>query len=141
MRSYESSASIEAPRESVWRVLADVAAWPEWLPTVSKVEALDGRELRMGARFIVHQPKLRPATWIVSQLDELQGFTWVARSPGLEMMAEHSLSPRASTGTVVVLRFSFGGLLGGLVGRVYGRVTQSYLEQEAAALKRRAESP
>jgi uncharacterized membrane protein len=139
MRRYESSADIDAPRETVWRVLADVAAWPEWLPTVTKVEALDGKELRAGARFIVHQPKLRPATWTVSRVSEFEGFVWEARSPGLEMVAEHTIARRLPSGSSIALRFSFGGFLGGLIGRVYGSVTLSYLEQEASALKRKVE--
>jgi uncharacterized protein YndB with AHSA1/START domain len=141
MLTYESSASVSAAPETVWRMLSDVAAWPQWLPTVSRVDPLDQQALRLGARFIVHQPKLRPATWTVSQLDPPKSFVWIARSPGLEMVAEHTVAAETPERSSVVLRFSFGGLLGAIVGRLYRTVTQSYLAQEAASLKRQAEGP
>jgi uncharacterized membrane protein len=87
MASYEASLSIDTPRELVWRVLAAVIAWPEWLPTVSSVQALDGGPLQVRSRYTVRQPKLRPATWIVTHLDPPRCFVWQAHSPGLQMIA------------------------------------------------------
>jgi ribosome-associated toxin RatA of RatAB toxin-antitoxin module len=140
MPAYESSASVRATPETVWRILSDVAAWPEWLPTVSRVDPLDQRALRLGARFIVHQPRLRPATWTVSQLEPPRSFVWISRSPGLEMVAEHTITVETPGHSSVVLRFSFHGLLGALVGRLYRTLVQDYLAQEAASLKTQAEA-
>ncbi|NEK59233.1 SRPBCC domain-containing protein [Geodermatophilus sabuli] len=39
MRSYESTASISAGADAVWRVLVDVGSWPAW---DSGVQAVDG---------------------------------------------------------------------------------------------------
>jgi uncharacterized protein YndB with AHSA1/START domain len=140
MLTYEATRSIAAPRAVVWPVLSDVAAWADWLPTVTKVEPLDGRSLRPGARFVVHQPKLRPTTWIVSELDPPRCFVWVARSPGLRMIAEHALGEDATTASQVTLRFSFAGVLGGIVGRLSRSLTESYIAREAASLQERVES-
>jgi uncharacterized membrane protein len=140
MLTYESSTSIEAPVETVWRVLSDVLQWPKWLPTVSRVEPLNGKSLRVGSRFVVHQPKLRPATWTVSEIDEPHRFVWVARSPGIQLVAEHGVNQDSPATCRVVLRFSFGGILGGIIGRVFSAVTRRYLAQEAASLKQRVES-
>ena len=139
MVTYEVSISIAAPRETVWRSLADVSVWPEWLPTVMSVRALDATRLELGARFVVRQPKLQPATWVVTVLEPPRRFVWVARSPGLRMTAEHVVEESAS-GAAVSLRFSFGGFLGGLIGRLFRTTTEAYLAQEAAALKRKAEA-
>jgi hypothetical protein len=46
MPSYDAAISIGAPGGSVWRVLAAVVAWPEWLPTVNSVQPLDGSQLK-----------------------------------------------------------------------------------------------
>ena len=140
MLTYTSSTSIDAPAEAIWLVLSDVVRWPKWLPTVSQVEPLDGNSLRLGARFVVHQPKLRPATWTVTEIAEPGRFVWVARSPGLHMVADHTVTQDSPVASRVVLRFSFGGLLGGIIGRMFGSVTQSYLAQEGASLKERVES-
>jgi hypothetical protein len=139
MPSYEASISIAASRESVWRVLAEVAAWPEWLPTVDSVQPLDGNQLSVGFRYVVRQPKLRPATWIVTEMERPRRFVWQARSPGLLMVAEHSIEERSPGSSNVTLRFSFTGVLGTLIGRLFRSVTRHYLAQEAASLKLKVE--
>ena len=135
MRTYEASAVISAEASAVWHVLSDVAHWPQWLPTVTKVTPLDGTAMVPGSRFIVYQPKLRPATWQITQLEAPHRFVWEARSPGLRMVAEHAVAPQASGSSAVLLRFSFGGLLGGIIGSLFRSITERYLAQEAAALK------
>jgi len=139
--TYESSMVIAAPVEAVWLVLTDVMQWPQWLPTVERIEALDQKTLHVGSRFVIHQPKLRPVTWTVSEIEEPRRFAWVARSPGLHMVAEHSVTPDSPASTRLVLRFTFAGLLGGIIGRLFSSITKSYLAREAASLKQRVESP
>ena len=140
MPAYELSVSVAAPREAVWRVLFDVAGWPEWLPTVSKVEPLDETPLGVGSRFVVHQPRLRPAIWVLSEIDPPRRFVWVARSPGIEMVADHTVVEDSPATASVVLRFSFSGFLGSILGNLFGTLTRSYLKQEAASLKQRVEA-
>lgn len=43
MKHYESTASVAAPPETVWAVLADAAAWPTW---DSGVDGVEGRLVR-----------------------------------------------------------------------------------------------
>lgn len=140
MPCYEASIAISAPREAVWRVLSDVVAWPAWLPTVSSVQALQGRSLQVGARYIVMQPKLRPTTWVVTELAPPQRFTWQARSPGLLMVADHSVKASSPSGARVHLRFSFAGLLGPPMGWLFGAITERYLAQEVLSLQRKVEA-
>jgi len=139
MTSFDASISIHAPEEAVWRLLSDVAAWPAWLPTVTHVEPLDSVALVPGARFAVRQPRLRPAVWVVTQVGPGH-FEWVSRSPGLRMVAQHTVLAQASGGSRLELRFSFAGLLGGLAGRLFGPLTRRYVAAEAAALKRASEA-
>jgi hypothetical protein len=110
------------------------------MPTMSKVEPLDDRLLRPGARFVIHQPGLRPVTWTVSEVDAPRCFVWVARSPGLRLIAEHRLDALPDAACRLVLRFTFAGLLSRIVGKLLASATQRYLRQEAAALKTVAES-
>jgi len=139
MPSFEASVTIAAPRESVWRVLAAVAAWPEWLPTVTSVEAMDGQSLALGSRYKIIQPKLRPATWTITALEPLQHFTWQSHSPGVLVLAEHIISEPTPGSSHVVLRISLSGFLSPVVGRLVRSITERYLAQEAAALKLKVE--
>jgi uncharacterized membrane protein len=135
MPAYDASISIAAPHESVWRALSGVVAWPEWLPTVSSVQPLDGEPLKIGSRYTVRQPKLRPATWVVTELEPPHRFVWQARSPGLLMIAVHTVEEAPARGSHVALRFSFAGALGAPIGWLFRSITQRYLAQELASLK------
>ena len=77
--AYDTSVSISATRESVWRVLAAIAEWSQWLPTVNSVEPLDSQLLSRGARYKIILPKLRPATWVVTALEPPHRFVWKSK--------------------------------------------------------------
>lgn len=139
MPSYNASVSIASAREAVWRVLATVTDWPTWLPTVSSVEALDGRPLALGARYKIIQPKLRPAIWTVTNLEPPRRFAWQSRSQGVLVVADHMIEDLSPGKSNVLLRISFSGLLTAPVGWFARSVMESYLAQEAAALKLKAE--
>jgi len=139
MLSYDASVSIAATRESVWRVLAAVARWPEWTPTVISVEPLDGQSLTLGGTYKIVQPRLRPATWVVTKIEPPRRFAWESRSPGLLVVADHIIEEPLPGRSNVVLRVSFSGLLGAPIGWLVRSITERYLAQEAAALKRRVE--
>ena len=140
MLSCEASISIGASREAIWHVLAAVVTWPEWLPTVTSVEPLDVHALKAGARYRVVQPKLRPATWVVTQLDPARRFEWESRWPGVRVVADHVIDDTARGATKVTLRITFSGAFGVLVGLMARSLTQRYLDQEAAALKSKVEN-
>jgi hypothetical protein len=140
MITYEASATIRAPVEPVWLRLSDVLHWNRWTPTVTRIEALDAPELEPGRRFLVHQPKLRPAIWRVTRVDAGSSFSWESRAPGVVMLAGHSVESLPSGDTRLELRFSFGGLLGPIVGRLNRRIVESYIATEAASLCRSVEA-
>jgi len=140
MPSFEASTSIAASREVIWHVLAGVVTWPEWLPTVTSVEPLDVHALKQGARYRVLQPKLRPATWVVTQLDAPRRFVWESSWPGVRVIGDHIIDDTSRGATRVRLRITFSGALGFLVALMARSVTQRYLDQEAAALKSKVEN-
>lgn len=135
MPAYESKIDINASSRRVWEVLSDVVRWPQWLPTVTEVTALDRESIVVGARYRVQQPKLRPAVWTVTELEDPKRFVWEAHMAGFRMIAEHVVVERAPDASEVILRYSFEGLLGGIIGRMFRRIVTEYLAQEAAALK------
>jgi hypothetical protein len=135
MSTYAVTESILAKPQSIWPVLADVTRWPDWTPTVSRVEGLDSQSLKIGARFKVFQPKLRPAVWTVTAIEPLKRFTWATKSPGLELMADHVLAIVDDRTTRLELRFTVSGAFGLIVGPLAKRVVMAYMSIEASKLK------
>ena len=138
-KDFSVSVQIGATPERVWAVMRDVERWHEWTPTITSVQWLNGGPLRVGARAKVQQPRLPPAEWQVTTLDEGRGFDWESRAPGLKVLARHTITPGVAV-TRVTLSIQYGGLLGGLVGRLTASINKRYIALEADGLKRRAEA-
>jgi uncharacterized protein YndB with AHSA1/START domain len=140
MTDFSINVDIAAPPERVWSVMADVERWPEWTPTVTRIERLDQGPLAVGSRARIRQPKLPVAIWEVTELREGRGFTWVTRSPGVRVVATHGVE-RVGQGTRATLSVEFSGLLGGLVARLTRGLNHRYLALEAQGLRERSTRP
>jgi hypothetical protein len=117
----------------------DIEHWSEWTPTVTSVEPLDPGPLAVGNRAIVRQPKLLPARWQITEIEEGRSFTWITRGPGILVTARHSVEGGAN-GSRVMLSLDFSGLLGPLAARLTRGLNQRYLALEARGLKKYAEA-
>lgn len=135
-RFFETSRHIEAPTQQVWDVLIDVARWPEWTPTIDRVERLDDGPLHVGSRTKVRQPKLPQALWEVTELEDGRSFIWQAKGPGMTTIARHEIVPEA-TGSKVTLSIEQTGPMGAAAALVWRRLTQHYIELEAESLDMR----
>ena len=138
MRDFRTSIDIDAPPERVWSVISDVERWHEWTASITSIERLDDGPLRIGSRARVRQPQLPENRFEVTALEEGRGFSWVSTSPGLRGVGHHWIEP-ASKGCRVTLGVDFRGPLAWPISLLYGRLTQRYIEMEAAGLKRRSE--
>jgi hypothetical protein len=139
---FSISTDIDAPAAVVFAVLTDIERWPEWTPTVTRVERLDGasRPLALGHRIRVVQPKVPPAEWTVTALEAGRGFGMTSHSPGATVVANHWAEPLADgQRSRVTLSVTFSGWLGRVIARVMRGLNERYLAQEAAGLKRRSE--
>ncbi len=135
---YEVSVEIDATPDQVWRVLTDVERWPEWTPSVTRVERLDEGPFQVGTTTRIKQPKFPPAVWRVTELEPGQSFSWTARGPGVTTLAGHRIAPR-SNGAEVTLSIRQTGPLAWLAGLITARLTKRYVRTEANGLKRRSE--
>jgi uncharacterized membrane protein len=140
MPSFRYTVEIFAPPERVWQVLIDVERWPEWTPTVTRVERLEASPFAIGSRTKIWQPQLMANAWRVTALDERAGdFTWEASRPGIKVIAAHRLEP-TSDGVRVTLTLDYRGLLGPLMALQLKGLNWDYLTKEAQGLKRRCEA-
>ena len=139
---FSITTDVDAPAEIVFAVMTEIERWPEWTPTVTRVERLDGSSLplMMGSRIRIVQPKVPPADWTVTALEAGRGFRMMSRSPGATVVANHWAEPVGDgTRSRVTLSVTFSGWLGRLIGRMMRNLNERYLAQEAAGLKQRSE--
>jgi len=135
-RLFKTSRHIEAPPDAVWQVMADVARWPEWTPTIDSVVLVPDTRLEVGSSATVRQPKLPRATWKVTEVVDGRRFTWEAKGPGMRTVARHEVVAEGA-GSAVTLSIEQAGPMGAVAARVWRRLTQRYIEVEAASLDRR----
>jgi hypothetical protein len=110
---------IDAPRDIVFAVLCDVGRWPDWTPTVTRVERLGGGDgpIAPGDRLRIVQPKVPPADWTVAAFEPPRGFRLLTRSPGAIVEADHRVEPLGQADrSRVTLSVTFTGPLGQVVG-------------------------
>jgi uncharacterized membrane protein len=139
MTHVHTAIDIQAPPERVWAAVRDIERWSEWTPTITSIRPLDGGPLAIGSRAVVRQPKLLPARWQVTELEEGRSFSWTTRSPGVLVTARHSVE-RAANGTRVTLSLEFSGPLGSLAARLTRGLNARYLDLEVRGLKKHAEA-
>src|SRR5262245_35475249 len=140
MPPYTATIRIAATPERVWPVLADVVRWPEWLPTMISVEPLGAATLAVGARYRLAQPRLRPTIWSVVELESLRSFAWESSSPGVRILATHSVGVAPGGSSDVVLQVQFAGPLSLVARALVGRLVGEYLALEVASLKQQVEA-
>jgi uncharacterized membrane protein len=136
---FRIAVDINTPPDRVWAVIRDVESWPEWTPTVKKIRRLDKGSLAVGSRAIIWQPKLLPAKWRVTELDDSRKlFTWETRGPGMRLQARHWVEGAGNTSRAT-LSIQFSGLLGPLFARLTRNLNDRYLALEAKGLRERSE--
>lgn len=138
MTHFSISIEIRAPSDRVWAVMSDIERWPEWTPTVTSIQRLDRGPLAVGSRARIRQPKLPPAKWQVTELEEGRSFTWVSRGPGVRVTARHGVEANQG-GSQATLSLQFSGFFGPLVARLTRGLNQRYLALEAKGLRERSE--
>jgi len=132
----EQTVEIAAPPSRIWDVTVDLAQWPRWNPTVSRVEVLDAGPVRPGLRARLTQPGNRPAVWTVTRVDEGRWFEWRTAPLGMRVDAIHDIRP-TETGTHVTLAIEIGGWTAPILGWIVARVSRKFLPMEAKALQER----
>src|SRR5436190_23834826 len=139
MTHIQTTIDIQVPRDRVWAAMCDIERWSEWTPTVISIRPLDPGPLAVGTRAIVRQPKLLPARWQVTEIEEGRGFTWITVGPGVLVTARHYIEGGASSSRVT-LSLDFSGPLGTIVARLTRGLNARYLALEAQGLKKHVET-
>ena len=138
MKEFRASTTIQASPETIWAILTDGAAYPEWEPNTVRIE---GR-IAPGEKLTAFS-KLSPGRAFPVRVTEFvpaQRMTWSGGMPLGLFTGERSftLAPRGDGMTEFTLREVFRGPLLGLLGRSLPDLNTAFA-QFATSLKGRAE--
>jgi Polyketide cyclase / dehydrase and lipid transport len=128
-----------APVETVWGILADVKNWNAWTPTILEITLLSGGGLRVGARYLVNQPGLKPAIYEVIRCVQNEAFAWVQKLPGGQLIADHRIASRDGA-TEVELSFASEGLSAHLACALFSKKLRQFVAMEARCLRQKCEA-
>lgn len=120
----------------MWQLTVDVARWPEYTPTISRIEPLE--PLQVGARVRIKQPGQPALIWTVTAFEPPALFQWETRLPwGTRMVGTHRILPTAA-GCVNHLELELSGPGSWILGVVCGPMLGLALWLENRGFRRAA---
>jgi hypothetical protein len=128
---------IDAKPEVIFAIYADVENWNTWDPE-TKSSSINGR-FKTGTKGRLAPPKGQAITITLTSIVPKELFVCEGGVPGFHMRFDHVLNTIAS-GTEVIHRVTFTGLLAFLIGRIVRAQLRVGLPVTLANLKRLAES-
>ena len=139
MIEYRAETDIAAPAETIWEILTDVSAYPDWDPSCDRIEGT----VSPGAKLKVYS-KLAPGRAFavkVTQLDPPSTMVWTGGMPlGLfKGVRTFALSSAGKGQTHFSLHEVFEGLMLPLISRSMPDMTDAF-RGFCAGLKTRAEA-
>jgi uncharacterized protein YndB with AHSA1/START domain len=140
MITFTAETSTSASPAQAWRALIDITDWPRWTPSYKSIEQLNDGPVAVGSQARVRQPRLAPAIYQVTEIDEGRNFTWTSEAAGTCTVARHRLVPTVDGGTRIELAAELSGWLAGPVKLILGRRIQRYVNLEANGIKAAAEA-
>jgi hypothetical protein len=140
MSDFRYEVEIRVPPSRVWSVLLDVERWPEWTSSVTRIQRMEVGPISMGSRVRILQPRLRPAVWCVTSLDEKRRiFAWTTRAFGIKIIGRHQLEA-VKNYTRLILSIEYSGPLKAIAAHFYGDLSRDYIAREANGLQKFCES-
>ena len=133
---FSSSVEIDAPPEKVWALVNDLEEWPQWIPSIKRIEKLsegalgEGSQVRVTAKSIITVKLLMTITeFVPGQRAVMQG-----KVMGTKMTRYYTFEPVNQR-----TRLTAGGEVSGLLAFLVRRGGQALSEEIVQAAKRKIE--
>ncbi len=133
---FSSSVEIDAPPEKVWALVNKLEEWPQWIPSIKKIEKLSEGALGIGSQIRVTAKSIITVRLLMTITEFVPGRHAVMQGKvlGTEMTRYYTLEP-VNGGT----RLTAGGEVSGLLAFLVRRGGQALSEEIALAAKRKIE--
>jgi hypothetical protein len=138
MKSFAATTAIRAAPERIWSILTDAARYPEWNPTVTRVEGKIAPGEKIALHVTLNPGRAFPVN--VTTFEPPRRMVWRGGMPLGLFLGERvfALTPKADGSVEFSMRETFTGLLAPLIGRTIPDMQPAF-DEFAAALKREAE--
>ncbi len=138
MKVFSATTTISASPETIWDIITDAPSYPDWDPSVDRIEGHIGPGEKITAYTKLSPGRAFPAT--VSEYDPGKKMVWESGMPlGLfKGVRTFAMQPQAGGTVEFTLREEFSGLMLPLIGRSIPDMTPAF-EGFVAGLKGRAE--
>lgn len=138
----EHNLEVDAPPETVWEVITDMAAYPEWNPFVLACESTlqPGDPINMTVRLGNNE---RGQVEIITEYDEGKGFAYKMKSVPLGALSSyrtHRIEDLGGGQSRYVSRFQLLGWLSPLVKAILGGKLEAGFSGMSEGVRERAQS-
>lgn len=139
MKAYQAATTINAPPDTIWRILTDAPNYPKWDPGVDRIEGT----VALGEQITAYS-KLSPRRGFPVKVTEFipgQKMVWTGGMPfGLfKGVQTFTLMPKSGGSIEFTVREEFSGLLLPIFGKTIPDLTKTF-EDFVAGLKAASES-
>lgn len=136
-RKFESSIQIDAPVEKVWTLIDKLEEWPQWMPSIKKIERISKEPLQKGSRLSVTAKVSRLTLKLLMTITEFipqRRVILEGKALGTRLRRFYILEPVNGKTKVTV-----GGEVSGTLAWLASRGGQAISDEIVQALKKRIE--
>ena len=139
MKEFSATTTIAATPETIWQIITDAPRYPEWEPTVDRIEGTIALGNQITAYTKLSPGRAFPVT--VSTFEPGRKMVWSGGMPLGLFKGERTftLTPEGDGRTQVAIRECFSGPLLPLIGRTLPDLNAAFAEY-LGGLKQRAEA-
>jgi uncharacterized membrane protein len=134
---FESSIDINAPAEKVWALVDKLEEWPQWMPSIKKIERLSERPLTAGSQLSVTAEVSGLTVTLLMTITEFipqRSVVLEGKALGTNLTRFYTLEPVNGKTKVTI-----GGDVSGALAWLARRGGQAVSAEIAQAVKKRVE--
>ena len=134
---FSASVEINSTPERTWALVNNVEEWPEWIPSLKKIEKVTEGPMRVGSQVLVVAKSLLTVNLLMTITEFVAGRRVVmeGRVLGVKMTRYYEMEPVGQNKA----KLTAGGEVSGLLAFLVRRGGQSLSEEIVQALKKRVE--
>jgi len=136
---FSASVEINSTPEKTWALLKNIEEWPEWIPSLKKIEKVTEGPMRVGSQVLVVAKSLITVNLLMTITEFVAGRRVVMEGSvmGVKMTRYYEMEPVGQNKA----KLTAGGEVSGLLAFLVRRGGQSLSEEIVQALKRKVEGP